>query len=286
MGVTIHFQIAGFIIFPVLVLVFYKNRIKNIIAVFAGLVIPTVPILIYEVNNNFYNLRGLFFFITSSRGNVYVANRWLFYVRDFWPGFWSETVGLNAQLAILIMLSFGCLCLFLGYKRKINKSQLLLFIAFIFNFFLLRYYPAQKPIYYLYFLQSFIFVFTGFLFFKITEYKILKPIGFLSIIIFLFIILNRDLVIIKSESSNREVVGIAGDLIRKFPDNKFNVYACNSNFDRGMGLVYILDRKKLVSLEGIKISLDSMDCVGDDEYKSITVIKPEELKNMQVHRSY
>ena len=131
MGITIHFQLAGFIIFPALIFLFYKNRFKNILSAALGFLIPLIPIAIYDMNNNFYNLKGLIFYLTQSRENVYVANRWLFYVRDFWPKFLSETLGLNLIISVLIVASLGFLFLYMGYKKLLSKKHFMIILAFI-----------------------------------------------------------------------------------------------------------------------------------------------------------
>lgn len=285
MGITIHFQLAGFIIFPILIFLFYRNRIKNILSMALGIIVPLIPILIFELSNNFYNFKGLVFYFTESRENVYVANRWLFYVRDFWPKFWSETLGLNLSITVIILSSLFVLFLYLFKKRKINKIHLMIVAAFVFNFILLRYFPAQKPIYYLYFLQIFIFIFSGFLLFKLIEIIRIKPIGLLVIVILLIVVLIKDIDISTSESSNREVISIQKELIEKNPNNKFNILVCDSDLSEGMGLIYLLNKKNLLSEEGNEIFIKS-NCDKNKAILDSSSISLNDLKNMQVFKSY
>ncbi len=281
-GITIHFQLAGFIIFPILILFFYKDRLKNIISAALGFLIPLIPIAVYDMNSNFYNLKGLIFYLTQSRENVYVANRWLFYVRDFWPNFISETLGLNLIISVLIVASLGILFIYLSYKKLLNKKHFMIILAFVFNFILLRYFPSQKPIYYLYFLQIFIFLFSGFLLFKSIEIKKIKPIAYLFSMFLIVLILNKDRNIIVSESSNREAVKIKNALMDEYPENKFNVYFCDSKMSEVMGLSYLLNKQDLLSNEGKKIIIDP-SCSSVVSFNNIS---PNDLKNMQVHKSY
>ncbi len=285
MGITIHFQLAGFNIFPILILAFYGYRVRNLAVLVFGFLIPLIPIIIFEITNNFQNTKGLVFYFTESRGNVYVANRWLFYVRDFWPKFWSETLGLNLSITIIILSSLVVLFLFLFKKRKINKIHLMMIAAFVFNFILLRYFPSQKPIYYLYFLQIFIFIFSGFLIFKIIEIKKIKPVGLLIVAILLIMILKKDINIVASESSNREVISIQEELIEKNPNNKFNIFVCDSDLSQGMGLIYLLDKKNLLSEKGNEIFIKS-NCDKNKAILDSSSINPNDLKNMQVFKSY
>lgn len=291
LGINIHFQMFGFLIFPILIVLFYKDRIKILFLSMVGFILSFLPIILYDLNNSFHNLKGLVFYFTSSRENVYVANRWLFYVRDFWPTFWNETFGVNLALSLLIIFSFVFMVLFLLYKKKLGKQYFLLFFAFLFNFVLLRYFPSQKPIYYLYFLQSFIFLFSGFLIFKLIENRKILPLGILFLFFIFVSIIKKDLIIISTQSSNREVVKIKEDLILKYPGESFNIYYCDATLAKGMALAYLLDKKMLVSENGRKIYVEDPSCVYsskslNNNWQSIASKSADEFKDMQVHKSY
>ncbi len=275
MGATIHFQLVGFIIFPILVLVFYNNKLRNFLVSLLGFLFPLVPVFIYEINHNFYNLKGLIFYFTETSGNVYVANRWLFYARDFWPKFWSETLGVGLPITIIILISCGLLFVYLMHKKQFYKKHLMILIAFLFNYILLRYFPSQKPIYYLYFLQIFIYLFTGFLFYKLLEHKRFKILGGLVFLAFLILILNKDINIVRSESANREAISFVNNV-----DEDVNLFFCDYN-GTNFGIIYLLKNKNLLSESGKKIKLGN--CAN---YKSALSIDPNELKNMQVHKTY
>ncbi len=285
MGITIHFQLAGFIIFPILILVFYISRIRNIVLLVFGFLIPLIPIIIFEITNSFQNTKGLVFYFTESRENVYVANRWLFYVRDFWPKFWSETLGLNLAITVAFLFLLGILFLYLLQERKINKIHFMVVAAFVFNFILLRYFPAQKPIYYLYFLQIFIFVFSGFLLFKLIEKRKIKPIGLLVITVLFILMLKKDISIAVSESSNREVISIKKELIEKDSNSKFSIFVCEPDLSQGMGLIYLLSKKNLLSEDGEEMFIKS-NCEKNKAILDSNSINPNDLKNMQVFKSY
>lgn len=275
MGATIHFQLVGFIIFPLLILVFYNNKLRNFLVSIIGFLIPLIPVFVYEINHNFYNLKGLIIYFTETSGNVYVANRWLFYARDFWPKFWSETLGVGLPVTIIILISCGLLFIYLMHKKQFYKKHLMILIAFLFNYILLRYFPSQKPIYYLYFLQIFIFIFTGFLFYKFLEHKRFKILGGLVFVAFLILTLNKDINIVRSESANREAISFVDSV-----DRDLNLLLCNYN-GTNLGIIYLLKNKNLLSESGKKLKLG--DCA---DYKNAGNIDPNELKNMQVHKTY
>lgn len=275
LGISIHFQMAGFLVLILLNVLCFKNKIKNsFISMIAGL-IPFVPVIIFDLTNNFYNLRGLIFFITQSNNNVYVANRWLFYIRDFWPQFWSDTLGVSLLVSFLTGLMVVVVIVYLLQSKIINKQLLLLLIAFIFNFFLLRYFPSQKPIYYLYFLQSFIFIFMSVAVFYSIKVKKIFPLGFFIMSILVVNSFSKDLKIIRSESSNREVFEIKNKI-----NKDVDLYICESSAS-DLGMVYLLRKEKMVSSKGEKFITKKCEV-----YKRAVDLNPGELKNMQVHKSY
>ncbi len=275
LGISIHFQMAGFLILILLNVLCFKNKLKNLfISIIAGF-IPFVPIVIFDFVNNFYNLKGLIFFITQSNNNVYVANRWLFYIRDFWPQFWSDTLGVSLLVGFLFGLLIVGVIAYLLQSKIMNKQLLLLLIAFIFNFFLLRYFPSQKPIYYLYFLQSFIFIFMVVAVYYSIKVKKIFPLGFFVMSVLIINSFNKDLKIIRSESSNREVFEMKNKI-----NKDTDLYICESSAS-DLGMVYLLRKEKLISPKGEKFITKKCDV-----YKRAVDLNPGELKNKQVHRSY
>src|SRR3989344_6988296 len=91
-GMNLHFQMGGLLMLPV-ALFLYKRKFLNFVYSGLGVIISFIPMLVFEMNNHWFTTRNLFFYLTEGKNAIYVPNRWLFYVRDFWPSFWSDALG-------------------------------------------------------------------------------------------------------------------------------------------------------------------------------------------------
>src|SRR3989344_3601898 len=130
-GMNLHFQMGGLLILP-LVLFIYKRKYTNFIYSGLGVVISFIPMLIFEMNNHWFTTRNLFYYLTVGKNAIYVPNRWLFYVRDFWPAFWSDALGVPVWFAYLTIILFMIYLIWLGWKKKLSRNLILLIFAFLF----------------------------------------------------------------------------------------------------------------------------------------------------------
>lgn len=309
LGLNTHYQMIGFAIFPAILLLSERNRIRNFTSVTLGFVIPFIPTIIYDLNNNWVNFKGALGFLTSSNDIYYVPNRWLFYLRDFWPGSWSYTTSTPIWLTLLIGGIFSILILIALYKRNLKKEYVLIFAAFAVDVILFRYFPQEKRIYYFYYFYPFVFLFTGYVIYKLYEFKKLRSIAIGLLLLLVSFMIKSDTKVLNSNEYHLQVNQQKNILVSKYPNAVFNIYSCNENFDRGMGLTYLLHVEEKSSREGRKIGLANGSCgnhegfkaienatlfelTGDDKdlsvknWHSISNKSMEEIKNMQLYRSY
>lgn len=138
-GMNLHFQMGGLLILPVILLL-YKRKYVNFVSSVCGVFVSFIPMLIFEINNHWFTTRNIFYYLLYGKNAIYVPNRWLFYVRDFWPSFWSDALGVPVWFASFLIIAFLILLVRAYYKKKLSIGMILLIGVFLFNFILLRYY--------------------------------------------------------------------------------------------------------------------------------------------------
>src|SRR5581483_2909240 len=232
-GMNLHFQMSGLLFLPLLFLVIKQKRFYFLTAA-AGVFVAFIPLLIFELNNHWFTTRNLFIYITYSKNAVYVPNRWLFYLRDFWPAFWGDALGIPPLVAGLIIAAFLVLFAFKAYKRKISQPLLFLFVAFVFEFILLRYYWGPRFFGYLNYFRPFVFIFTIFVIaelIKLVKDKRLKPaIGILFFGGIIFFSLPRVVSELHIDPYTAQIKKNLLVLMDKYPGKSFALYTCSPKY--------------------------------------------------------
>jgi hypothetical protein len=196
MAISMHYQAMGLLIFgaaPLLI----KSEIKNKIFLFfvfaLGAILPMAPLFIWDFGQNFANVRNLLDYLLIGQYRIYVANRWLWHLFDFWPSTFADLLGGNKIIGGLIMY-FGILSMVAAFlKQKINRSMKFIFIVFIFFFIYLRYYRGEKFEGYLIYLHPLIFVIISWALYQLIKFKKLFLIFVTIILIFNFSYIKNDL---------------------------------------------------------------------------------------------
>lgn len=264
-GMNLHFQMTGLLILPLILLIYKRKKYLYFVTASLGVFVSFIPLLIFEMNNHWFTTRNLAYYMLYGKNAIYVPNRWLFYVRDFWPAFWSDALGVPTYVGIIIIILFLFAISWLLIKKKLPLQILLLLIAFSFNFLLLRYYWGPRFFGYLNFLRPFVFIFTGFTIFSIYKFKFGKYFASIFFIAMVVLILPGSIERLNKDSFSIKIFDEMSILENKFPGKKFSLYGC-SNYYRGsynsvaFSALFILDLDKKVDNSGMKIGLDSKDC--------------------------
>ncbi|MBI2596782.1 glycosyltransferase family 39 protein, partial [Candidatus Daviesbacteria bacterium] len=260
-GMNLHFQMGGLLILP-LILFAYKRKFLNLIYSGLGVIIAFIPMLIFEMNNHWFTTRNIFFYLTEGRKAIYVPNRWLFYVRDFWPSFWSDALGIPIWLGYILIILFIASLIWLGWKKKLSKNWVILISAFLFNFILLRYYWGPRFFGYLNFLRPFLFIFTAFAIINIKYKK--AYVGLVLLPFIIFFSYPRILSELARDSFSTLIRERVIEVKQKYPNKKFTLYTCarkhtgayNSSI---FAMLFLFELEDKISDNGIKIAAES-DC--------------------------
>jgi len=127
----------------------------------AGLFLSSIPMLIFELNNHWFNTRNVLDYLLIGQYRIWTSNRWLTFTFAYFPEFWSYVTGLPKLLSLLLMLSTPPVLIYLFFRKKLQHAFIPLSIHFIILVILLRYWRGEKFFGYLQFFHPFIFLFSG-----------------------------------------------------------------------------------------------------------------------------
>lgn len=263
-GMNLHFQMAGLLILPLILLFYKRKRYLYFLTSIAGVTLAFIPLLFFELNNHWFNTRNIFYYITEGKNAIYVPNRWLFYVRDFWPSFWADAIGAPIWFANVVIVLFIAVLVWAYYRKKISLSMVFLIAAFILNFILLRYYWGPRYFGYLNFLRPFVFIFTAFTILYIGRIKMGKYIIVAILLVLTSFAIPKVMSQLQKDSFTMGIYNATADLERKFPDKNFVLYTCSLTSQTAKegisySILFLLELKHKFNENGVKIGLAS-DC--------------------------
>lgn len=256
-GINIHYQMAGFLIFPLMLLFYKRKKYLYFATCLVGIFISFVPILIFNLTNHWYLVRNLLYFYLHGKDLMYVPNRWLFYLRDFWPLFWSNTLGTNNLIGVLLIILSFAMCLFTLLKRKISIPLFLFLIAFLFNFLLLRYYWGERFLGYLQYLHPFIFFLTSFSLWQLFRIKVTK---FFAALLFLLVVITafpQSINELKVDPFDNLMQQQSSFILKHYPNKKISIYNCNTFYKVSSDAITIItaEENRLGNKDNIKVGL-------------------------------
>lgn len=264
-GINIHFQMLPMMVFPLLLFIFSSyQRWQRIIVFLVGLLLSFLPLLFFNVNNHWQTANGLIFYFTQ--GKNYIPYRWLFYFRDFLPGFWSYVLGVPQTFGILLAIYTTGMFFYLIIKKKIAKAEILLLVGFILIFISLRYLLVLREYYYLVFTHVIILTLFGISLFHLFKIKYLQFAAVPFLLVVLFFMTQMDKPRIEKGREFTLFKNQVEKLVLLYPNKKFAVYGCvtEEEKNRVQGIVYFLSQKDRLDENGYKIGFFHKDCVISD----------------------
>src|SRR3989338_152876 len=95
----------------------------------AGLFLSSIPMLIFELNNHWFNTRNVLDYLLIGQYRIWTSNRWLTFTFAYFPEFWSYVTGLPKLSSVFLMLSTPPVLIYL-FSGK-SSIMLLFFYLFI-----------------------------------------------------------------------------------------------------------------------------------------------------------
>ncbi|MFH0864217.1 MAG: glycosyltransferase family 39 protein [Candidatus Gottesmanbacteria bacterium] len=250
--INMHYQAVLFLLLP-LCLLFYKDKRKFLPLVFLGLFLSFLPLLFFEFTNHWFNTRGLVQFFLYDQYRLWTSTRWLTYLGNFWPSFWSYVTGIHPIFSILIIGIFLIIFIQSILKKHLATPWIIFFIHFLIMVFYLRYWRGEKSFGYLQFFHPYIFLFTGYVLYQIIKRS--KAIGAVLLGVYFLIALINIKPLLVTDWAHPDAKRRVNLLYQKYPGDKFSIYYCQQDREPAQAMTLLLDMDNRYSEEGRKIGV-------------------------------
>jgi 4-amino-4-deoxy-L-arabinose transferase-like glycosyltransferase len=260
-GINCHYQMVYFMLLPFLLFVFCKkNRFKILLFSLFGIFLSFLPLIYFNLTHHFQTVSGLMDYYIYGKNRVYVPNRWLSYLFDFWPTFWGYVFGFPSFVGLFLTGASMLVSLVLIIKRKVSLAYMAIFLFFITCFVFLRFFSGERTNYYLLFLHPFLILFTGVLIWQALKIRFGKIILGIFLIVILIAGLKIDLIHTHSIDSHVEFVNQERLLMKYYPNKNFSIFVCNGQYkNQAQGIVFLMNNSGLLGKD-VKIGFKDIHC--------------------------
>jgi hypothetical protein len=206
----------------------------------------------------------LFETYVDGKNRIYVPNRWLFYLRDFWPEFWAYTFGLPKIGAIgMIALSLGVLC-WQTVRGKLSSVWKILLVLFAIQFLMLRYYWGERFMGYLQYLHPYLFLATAIVFERLRHVRWGNVLLGIALVAFVGGTVGVSLRELKPDEFSLDAGRRAETIMREYPSEKgYRIYSCSrSGWDNTQAIAYMLYIRGKLKPDGMAIGIPAV-CRGN-----------------------
>ena len=271
LAINTHFQAIYLLVLIPLTFIFKKPKLKGVFMAILGLVIPFIPYVLFDLENNRYNSRGIIDYLLYGQYKIYIPNRWLTYASVFFPQLWGKIIGgTNIAGYFLIILS-GISITYSIFKRKINKEMALLIVSFLAIFFALRFYRGERFDGYFIFLHPLILILSAFACYVV--YKLNKIFGLSIIIVILMLSLNANFeTLVRNKGYiNLQVNYWNRFLSEKYPGEKLELYGHYSTSESlSLPLALVMYQSNHLADGGHKVGFSNTEQKYVGRFKVIT----------------
>jgi len=227
LAISMHYQALNLVFYLSAVFFFFKQKKKNIILAFLslalGLLLPSLPLLYWDFGQKWANIKNILDYFLIGQYRVWVSNRWLTYLTDFWPRFWAGVSGGQSIIGFSFMLLVCFLGAFLLFKKKLKKELLFLGMILLVQIVLNRYYRGERFLGYLLYFHPLLLVLSSWAIFNLIKLK--KAAGLLFLLIVVVFTLKKDIQLIKNQDNHLDkVYQTIAFLKDEYPNKKFSIY--------------------------------------------------------------
>lgn len=261
LAINMHF--SAFLFAPILIAPLFAGKKKlfvNALLLFFGFLIPFAPLIIVNINHSWIMLKNIMDFFLYGKSNLWVSNRWLTYVFQFWPQLWAEIVGGTNLTSFLIVFLLGLFLVKDFLKRKLRLEIVALLVIFFLQVVLLRYWTGERQAVWLLFFNPLVIVFTGWVIVKIIKANAILGVLFASLLVFTSY--KNNVYHWEYVNQFEKIALLKKDILFYIPEGKVSLYECSGHSvirDTTLPLLYLLEIENKIDRNGIPvvISLDS-----------------------------
>ncbi len=259
-AITLHFQGVALLSLVIATIIIERVSFRGILATLSGLFVPMIPLLVFDLKNDFINSRNIIQYYLHDQYKIsldVLGRRWKTYAGIFWPNAWSHVIGGHLILGYVLIATLGLVTIYNFLKRNISKEWQIIITSFIAMVILVRY--VRTPLYdsYVVFLHPFIFLLTGWvIYFLYQKNKIIAFSLFVLIVMFSLFKDKAELTYSKANSSAISANSQVKLLKEKFPNQKFSIYSYKYQLSsENFILSLFLDAENLIDQKGRRVGL-------------------------------
>lgn len=249
LGITIntHYQTVGLLTLPVSLLVLEKRKyILPFIHFFLGLAVTFIPLLIFELNNHWYNTRGMLNYILYDQYKLPITMNWKIYISRFWPDFLSYSTGGDRLMGYIMIVLIIMVFLKVIINRNLEKYQLVLIASFLVEVVIIRYYRGEKYFGYLSFFHPYIIYFLAFSFYQLFTNRMTWFLGIILGGYYLWSVIPAVKAVQNPDNLNIDILNWKKEIIRRWGVGPYKLYACQKLLKpevNAMVLILYMDNK-------------------------------------------
>lgn len=255
-GINHHYELVPFILFPIVAFIKHYRRLVVLgVSFLAGLVIPFIPMIIFNLTHDFQTVKGVLLYLTEGNGK-YVPNSTKIYLHDFWVPFWSYVIGVPTSIGIVMAVLVVLCNAYLFIKRTLPVYYWLILGIFGVIFIGLRFTPFERFYYYFLFLIPLILLCIGILVRQAFTLPFGKIIFCLVAILFIGMSFPMNNLRFQTSQDFRNIRQEYLSLQNIIPTGGAVIYNCHmSRIEHAQGITFHLINNHKLSLAGRKIGI-------------------------------
>jgi hypothetical protein len=267
-GINHHYQAVGLLFLPIAALIYSRKRIGiTLLALSLGIFVSFVPLLIFNISENWHTLQGLKEYLIEDRRSG--PNRWLTYLLEFWPMFWSYVWGVPLFVGIALALYVASVTMFAYVKKVLPISYILLFVVLIINIIFIRYATSIRENYYFLYLHPFLFIPLALSLWYPLKHRYVRFMVFVIAYIVFFFNFKEDVRRLKEENESRDIRSHVS-ILKGMYDSDITIYRCGDRVANiAQAMTFLLYHDERLSEDGKRIGLKSDQCRDKSAFKYI-----------------
>lgn len=260
-GINHHYQAVGLLILPLIAILYRRDRILlSLLGLGFGIVVSFLPLILFNSFENWHTVRGFSEYLQTGRSTQ--PNRWLTFVLDFLPNFWSYVLGVPYVVGIGIGVYVFFVNVFAFIKKALPKTYVLLFLALVLNILFIRYATSSRENYYFLYLHPFIFILWAFTLWYSLGNRYLRFVALIVAYIVLFLNLKEDIRRLPEEIESRQIRNQVSILERTYENSDLSIYRCGDRVGNvAQAMAFLLYHDNRLSNNGVAIGLKSDQCL-------------------------
>ncbi len=273
-AVNIHFQ--SILLMPTFaVAAIFSRKPKHLLMLCLGFLLPFIPLINFDISHGFINFRNIYHYLTVGQYAIWVPNRWLTYIFDYWPNTWSLMFGGHKAISIFIMAVVSLVILL---RIKHWRSYLTLYgiaALFVMELILFRYYRGERFLYYSYFAYPTVNILCAWAILQLVRMN-----KFLGLLIAFTSFITTTVITVSWMSpapyTYTKIKSTITEIYNSMPKDGYSVYGCLFNGDTvSYPVAYFMYLDGKNDKNGKKIGV----CEGSDHAADWKVLLDEEVQS-------